>query len=236
MLKAWQNFFIEVDPDIVIGYNITQFDIPYLLQRAWALKLSEFPFMGRLKGEHSKLLLMQMRCLQLTCVYSISAEVRREQRAIQFLFVSRVRRTLDIGRVPSYSRTLSWTPRERDLQTQRCLPTFPWAEEGRYRLCSNTCPPEWGCRFSEEPCCILYEGTIIVEILRGLEGCSYIFQDVYLPLRLFEKLKCFEKEVKEAKAAHVPFNAMRVWRNLKDVAKRYHNAIELQYVLVDKPR
>jgi len=77
---------------------------------------------------------------------------------------------------------------------------------------------------------------MIVEILRGLEGYSSVFQDVYLPLRLFEKLKCFEREVKEAKAAHVPFNAMRVWRNLKDVAKRYHNAIELQYVLVDKPR
>ena len=50
MLMAWKKFFIEVDPDIVTGYNITQFDIPYLLNRARALGLRDFPFLGRIKG------------------------------------------------------------------------------------------------------------------------------------------------------------------------------------------
>jgi DNA polymerase delta subunit 1 len=49
MLMAWQKFFVEVDPDIVIGYNITQFDIHYMLERAWVLELKEFPFLGRIK-------------------------------------------------------------------------------------------------------------------------------------------------------------------------------------------
>lgn len=50
MLMAWRAFFVELDPDIVIGYNITQFDIPYLLNRAEALNLHDFPFFGRIKG------------------------------------------------------------------------------------------------------------------------------------------------------------------------------------------
>ena len=58
-------------------------------------------------------------------------------------------------------------------------------------------------------------------------------QDVYLPLLLLNKLKCFEKEVKEAREAHVPYNVLRAWRPLKDVARRYTNAIERQYVVVD---
>lgn len=63
MLMAWIEFFqtvqyvhrllthaLQVDPDIVIGYNICNFDFGYLLDRAHALKLSNFPFLGRLKG------------------------------------------------------------------------------------------------------------------------------------------------------------------------------------------
>ncbi|KAF8908857.1 ribonuclease H-like domain-containing protein [Gymnopilus junonius] len=49
-LTAWQKFFLEVDPDIVIGYNITQFDIAYLLNRAQILNLTNFPYLGRIKS------------------------------------------------------------------------------------------------------------------------------------------------------------------------------------------
>jgi DNA polymerase delta subunit 1 len=50
MLMAWRAFVQKVDPDIVIGYNISNFDLPYLLDRAKVLKGNEFPFFGRLKG------------------------------------------------------------------------------------------------------------------------------------------------------------------------------------------
>ncbi|KAF9508169.1 hypothetical protein BS47DRAFT_1373735 [Hydnum rufescens UP504] len=40
-----------VDPDVIIGYNISGFDLPYLLDRAKALRVdSKFAFLGRLKG------------------------------------------------------------------------------------------------------------------------------------------------------------------------------------------
>ncbi|KAI0060994.1 hypothetical protein BV25DRAFT_1870956 [Artomyces pyxidatus] len=50
MLEAWRNFVEEVDPDVIIGYNIAGFDLPYLLDRAKALKSTAFPFLGRFKN------------------------------------------------------------------------------------------------------------------------------------------------------------------------------------------
>ncbi|CAE6528011.1 unnamed protein product [Rhizoctonia solani] len=52
MLLAWRMFVEEVDPDVVIGYNISNFDLPYLLDRARALKKAadRFPYLGRVKN------------------------------------------------------------------------------------------------------------------------------------------------------------------------------------------
>lgn len=38
--QAWAEFVRIVDPDIVTGYNIQNFDLPYLLQRSQALKVA----------------------------------------------------------------------------------------------------------------------------------------------------------------------------------------------------
>ncbi|GAA5977284.1 hypothetical protein JCM5350_002416 [Sporobolomyces pararoseus] len=54
LLAAWQKFVEEVDPDLIIGYNTSQFDIPYLMDRAKALKVTGFPYLGRLKGVKSE--------------------------------------------------------------------------------------------------------------------------------------------------------------------------------------
>lgn len=51
MLQAWRDFVAQVDPDVIIGYNISNFDFPYLLDRAKHLKMNNFPYLGRLKGE-----------------------------------------------------------------------------------------------------------------------------------------------------------------------------------------
>ncbi|KAH8116379.1 DNA polymerase family B-domain-containing protein [Phellopilus nigrolimitatus] len=50
MLEAWRDFVEQVDPDVVIGYNISGFDLPYLLDRATAIKSKKFMYLGRLKG------------------------------------------------------------------------------------------------------------------------------------------------------------------------------------------
>ncbi|WOG82090.1 hypothetical protein DCAR_0101251 [Daucus carota subsp. sativus] len=50
VLLAWRDLIREVDPDIIIGYNICKFDLPYLIQRAEALGIAEFPILGRVRN------------------------------------------------------------------------------------------------------------------------------------------------------------------------------------------
>jgi hypothetical protein len=50
MLESWHEFVEEVDPDLIIGYNTSQFDIPYLMDRVQALKVTDFPYFLRLDG------------------------------------------------------------------------------------------------------------------------------------------------------------------------------------------
>ncbi|ORX48063.1 hypothetical protein DM01DRAFT_1377023 [Hesseltinella vesiculosa] len=54
LLQKWSQFFVETDPDVVIGYNTTNFDFPYLLDRAKHLKVNDFPFLGRVKGTRTE--------------------------------------------------------------------------------------------------------------------------------------------------------------------------------------
>lgn len=54
MLSDWQQFLIKVDPDIIIGYNISNFDFPYLLDRAKHLKVPNFDHWTRLPSVQSR--------------------------------------------------------------------------------------------------------------------------------------------------------------------------------------
>jgi len=47
MLKEWHEYIHREDPDIIIGYNIKDFDFSYLLERAAKLGLKDFGRLGR---------------------------------------------------------------------------------------------------------------------------------------------------------------------------------------------
>jgi len=47
MLSSWRDFLVKVDPDIITGYNISNFDFPYLLDRAKHLKVQGFEYWSR---------------------------------------------------------------------------------------------------------------------------------------------------------------------------------------------
>ncbi|CAI4231555.1 unnamed protein product [Auanema sp. JU1783] len=53
LLEKWAEFVRETDPDILTGYNILNFDLPYILDRAKALKLPNVALLGRLKDKPS---------------------------------------------------------------------------------------------------------------------------------------------------------------------------------------
>ena len=53
----WRAFVVACDPDLITGYNIANFDFPYLLNRAKTLEkkfpsLKRFPDLGRIKGHN----------------------------------------------------------------------------------------------------------------------------------------------------------------------------------------
>ncbi|OQS02594.1 DNA polymerase delta catalytic subunit [Thraustotheca clavata] len=51
MLEAWADFVRQIDPDILTGYNIDNFDIPYLMNRGKALKLQpQYACWGRMRN------------------------------------------------------------------------------------------------------------------------------------------------------------------------------------------
>jgi len=47
LLDKWSEFVRESDPDIITGYNINNFDLPYLINRAKTLKVNNFSYLGR---------------------------------------------------------------------------------------------------------------------------------------------------------------------------------------------
>ena len=52
MLIAFSHFLIQYDPDFITGYNIINFDLPYLIDRSKALKIeNEFCIWSRLLGQ-----------------------------------------------------------------------------------------------------------------------------------------------------------------------------------------
>ena len=55
LLMAWRDLVIEADPDVLTGFNILNFDLPYLLERAAALGLTDFAFFTRLRAVPCKI-------------------------------------------------------------------------------------------------------------------------------------------------------------------------------------
>ncbi|XP_040565732.1 DNA polymerase delta catalytic subunit [Lepeophtheirus salmonis] len=53
LLEAWAQFMREADPDIITGYNINNFDFPYLLDRAKHLNARHFNLLGRVINSKS---------------------------------------------------------------------------------------------------------------------------------------------------------------------------------------
>ncbi|XP_076816979.1 DNA polymerase delta catalytic subunit-like isoform X1 [Clavelina lepadiformis] len=55
MLQAFSDFLRAVDPDIITGYNIQNFDLPFLINRAAHLKVAKFPYLGRIKDSVTRI-------------------------------------------------------------------------------------------------------------------------------------------------------------------------------------
>lgn len=52
-LQKWADFVRDVDPDVITGYNIQNFDFPYLINRAKHLNVTHFPYLGRIRDSRT---------------------------------------------------------------------------------------------------------------------------------------------------------------------------------------
>jgi len=55
MLEKWGEFILDLDPDIITGYNINGFDLPYLIQRAEKLKADGLKKLSKIKSTSTKI-------------------------------------------------------------------------------------------------------------------------------------------------------------------------------------
>jgi len=63
MLLEWAEFLRTIDPDIITGYNTSNFDFWYLFGRAKTLKIkSEFCVISRIKRERCRIKVRAARC------------------------------------------------------------------------------------------------------------------------------------------------------------------------------
>lgn len=78
LFQAWRDFVEEVDPDVITGYNIANFDFPYLMDRAKALEVANFNYLGRLRSAHQAL------TARTVMLKSFSLDVRTEVKNTHF--------------------------------------------------------------------------------------------------------------------------------------------------------
>jgi len=64
-VQRWAQFVREVDPDIITGYNIQNFDLSYLLTRAKHLHVDDFCYLGRVKNIQTIVRTMTLQSKQL---------------------------------------------------------------------------------------------------------------------------------------------------------------------------
>lgn len=55
LLVSFRDFLEMVDPDLITGYNICNFDLPYLLERAETLGIKQFSYLSRLRDSQSRI-------------------------------------------------------------------------------------------------------------------------------------------------------------------------------------
>ncbi|KOX76910.1 DNA polymerase delta catalytic subunit [Melipona quadrifasciata] len=75
LLEKWADFVRQLDPDIFTGYNINNFDFPYLINRAKHLNVKDFYFLGRIKNIKSVIKTQVLQSKQMG---------RRENKSINF--------------------------------------------------------------------------------------------------------------------------------------------------------
>ncbi|KAJ9122530.1 DNA-directed DNA polymerase delta [Naganishia vaughanmartiniae] len=215
LLIKWREFVEIVDPDLMIGYNITNFDLPYLLDRAKALKVMEFPYLGRLKNVRT-----EVRDTH----FSSKAYGNRDNKSV----VMEGRLQMDLLQVVQRDYKLrSYTlnavcaqflgEQKEDVHHSIITELQNGTPESRRRLAVYCLKVSIGQRYTR--------------ITLANVSCA-IEQDAYLPQRLMDKLMCFVNYTEMARVTGVPFNyLLSRGQQIKVISQLYRKAGDEGYLI-----
>uniref|UniRef100_A0A0W0F7R7 DNA polymerase n=1 Tax=Moniliophthora roreri TaxID=221103 RepID=A0A0W0F7R7_MONRR len=213
LLIAWANFVEEVDPDVVIGYNIANFDFPYLMDRAQALKAKKFPFLGRLRG--------MALCPAIFVYQPVYSSVPGQQTKVRETHFS----SKAYGQRDSKDTVL-------DGRLQLDILQFMQREHKLRSYSLNSVCAQFLGEQKED-----VHHSVITDLQNGTPESRrrlavYCLKDAYLPQRLMDKLMCFVNYIEMARVTGVPFNYLLArGQSIKVLSQLFRRANEEGYLI-----
>ncbi len=190
LFRKWNHFIQTVDPDVITGYNMTNFDFPYLVNRAKHLKVDTFALLGRVLGEKSTVKDMNFQSKQLG---------KRENKFVDIS--GRVQ--FDI--LPILQRDYKLRLAIRQLRFHKLISNSEIVRLFRsYTL--NSVSFYFLAEQKED-----VDHAIITTLQNGDEQTRrrlavYCLKDAFLPLRLMDKLMSLVNYMEMARVTGVPLN------------------------------
>ena len=229
MLQKWRKFVEQVDPDLIIGYNIANFDLPYLLDRAKALKANQFPYLGRLKSAFST--------ISTPHFLTRKADVRTQMKDTHFSSKAFGQRDSKETKMEGRLQldVLQYMQREQKLRSYTlnsvCAQFLGEQKEDVHHsviteLQNGT--PESRRRLAVYCLKVLWTTDVVAYVLTTFT-CD---QDAYLPQRLMDKLMCFINYTEMARVTGVPFNfLLSRGQSIKVLSQLFRKANDDGYVI-----
>lgn len=248
LLQAWSDFVKEVDPDMIIGYNTTNFDFPYLLDRAKALKVVGFPFLGRLLSTFERAALIALAPLPTTDFVPTASparppDIKTEAKDAHFsskAYGTRDSKTINLdGRLQLDLLTVM----QRDYKLRSYTLNAVCAqflgeqkEEVHYSIITELQNGTSESRRRLAVYCLKVRAMRDLDTLENARADSVPrcapSQDAYLPQRLLDKLMCFVNYTEMARVTGVPFNYLLArGQQIKVVSQLYRKANEDGYLV-----
>ena len=222
LLLSFLRYFLITDPDLITGYNIINFDFPYLLDRAKSLKLASFPYLGRLR--HGMTTMKNKKFESRAYGIRENKEIKIDGR-IQFDVLDVIRREYKLRSYTLNSVCAHFLNQQKEDVRARTSDT--------HVHCSPYCHPH--ARVSPllcccMPCAVQVHHSIISDLQNGNAEtrrrlAAYCLKDALLPLRLMGKLMLFINAIEMARVTGVPIVYLLTrGQQIKVVSQLYRKA------------